>query len=100
MKLREVKHTEKLFGESAFDLHSNRFVLFDKDGNRINEWGLEKRYPNYLDLEVIKTAKSGYNSLAYFVGFPTTHIKLNIKDNDLLSSSKLKFGEEETDRAY
>ena len=90
MKLREVKH-----GAEKFNLYSNRFILFDKLGRRINEWQVAE-IPNYLDLDVIKTVGSGFNSLIYFVGFPTTHIMLDILDDELVCDT-LKFGEVETE---
>lgn len=95
MKLKEVTHTENFCGAEttdSFNIHSNRFVVFDRDGYRINECYLEK-IPNYLDLEVLETKESGYSSLVYFVGFPTTHIKLDLKAGKYDILPGLKFGE-------
>jgi len=87
MKLKDVKHKN-----DKFDIHSNRFVLFDKLGRRLNEWAVAD-LENYLDLEVLETTEGGYNNLVYFVGFPTTHIKLNIcNDKLVMTFGDLKFG--------
>ena len=103
MKLKDVEHEEMFFGEprkDKFNIHSNRFVLFDKLGRRINEYSVEEM-PNYLELEVLEVAKSGYNSLVYFVGFPTTHIKLNILNDEIVCYwQNLKFGEVEMDNGH
>ena len=65
---------------------SNRFVLFDKNGNKINAFELSKM-SNVLDLNVLETNKT-------FVSFPTLHIKLDIEDKNLLCGwSNLKFGQ-------
>jgi len=96
MKLREVTHTEKFCGEETtdkFSIYNNRFILFDKLGRQLNEWRVADM-PNYLNLKVIEVKNSGYQSGVYFVGFPTTHIKLDILDEKLLCG-KLKFGEVE-----
>ena len=97
MVLRDVTHTEYFCGEeekSEFSIYSNRFILFDKRGRKLNEFRVSE-LPNYLDLNVIETKRSGYKSMTYFVGFATTHIMLDICDDNLLSYSKLRFGEEE-----
>ena len=102
MKLKEVKHVENFLGEEViddFNIHNNRFVLFDKMGRKLNECKIEC-LPNYLDLEVIEIKKSGYSSLAYFVGYPTTHIKLDILDDKLLVRSGSLFGVPEVDYAH
>ena len=79
---------------------SNRFVLFDKNGNELNGWEIAK-LPNVLDLSVLETKKSSYTSFAYFVGFETLHIKLDIEDKNLLCGwSNLKFGQKQIDRGY
>ena len=86
----------------GFDPHfpSNRFVLFDKNGNEINVFELNK-LPNFLDINVLETKESSYTSLTYFVGFPTLHIKLDIDDKNLLCGwSNLKFGQEQVDKGY
>lgn len=83
MKLKELK---------GFSIYSNRFVLFDKIGRTLNEWAIEK-FPNYLDLEIIETKESGFQSYIYFVGFKTLHIKLDILNDGLLSPFQLNFGE-------
>lgn len=96
MKLREVKHTEKFCGKmqtSKFDFHNNRFCLFDKYGNELNSFSMEK-VPNVLDLEVLETKTSGY--WGYGVGFPVTHIRLNYTNEDIVCSWGIKFGEEDT----
>jgi len=86
MKLKELKN---------FNIHSNRFVLFDKTGRELN-WAAIEKLPNYLDLEVIETKDSGFQSYVYFVGFATLHIKLNIlNDNLVCPFHPLKFGEVE-----
>ena len=100
MKLRDVKHEEMFCGEKMvdnFNIHNNRFVLFDKSGRQLNGWAVEE-IPNYLEIEVLETKKSGYQSYVYFVGFPTTHIKLDILNDDLCWGT-LKFGEVEEDRS-
>ena len=86
MKLRELK---------GFSIYSNRFVLFDKAGRRLNEWSIAE-LPNYLELEILETKDSGFQSYIYFVGFKTLHIKLDILNEDLCFGN-LKFGEVETE---
>lgn len=72
---------------------SNRFVLFDKNGNELNGWEIAK-LPNVLDLSVLETKESSYQSFVNFVGFKTLHIKLDIEDKNLLCGwSNLKFGQ-------
>ena len=72
---------------------SNRFVLFDKNGNEINAFELSK-LPNVLDLSILETKESSFTSHSTFVSFPTLHIKLDIEDKNLLCGwSKLKFGQ-------
>ena len=95
MKLKEVKHNGDLF-----TIYSNRFVLFDKNGNRLNSWAI-KELPNYEEIEVLETKESGYQSYVYFVGFSTTHIKLNLFDPKLLDPFRtIRFGEVEEDKSY
>jgi hypothetical protein len=94
MKLKDVTHYDKFFkSNDKFNIHSNRFILFDKNGNMLNEWAVEK-IPNYLDIEVLDVKKSGHQDYSCFVGFATTHIKLNIS-NVMLRSGNLKYGEVE-----
>lgn len=98
MKLKDVVHEEKFCGKmrkESFNIHSNRFVLFDKLGRKLNERQIEDM-PNYLELDVLEVAKSGYNSSTYFVGFPTTHIKLDFLDYSFCWGT-LRFGEVEND---
>lgn len=96
MKLKDVTHVEK-WGEKKmvdkFDIHSNRFLLFDKLGRELNEWSI-KRLPNYLELEVLETKKSGYSG--YGVGFPVTHIKLDFLDNSFVAFGNFHFGDYDT----
>lgn len=94
MKLKDVK---ELTSGQPFNIHNNRFVLFDKNGNQLNCWAVEDTIPDYPELEVIETTESGYNNSQYFIGYPTTHIKLNIKANDetLHPFSSIKYGEVE-----
>lgn len=98
MKLKEVTHTENFCGKETvdkFNIHNNRFVLFDKYGNRINEFMLAKVL-NYQEIEVLEVKRSSYTSYVYFVGFPTTHIKLDFFNKDLLYPiTSQKFGEAE-----
>lgn len=91
MKLRDVEHK----GEK-FNIHCNRFVLFDRLGRRLNEWEVAK-IENYLDINVLKIVEGGYNNIVYFVGFSTTHIKLDICNDKLLDNFRnLGFGGVET----
>lgn len=95
MELKDVKHYDEFFKKTLdFDISSNRFVLFDKNGIPLNYFSI-KRIPNYLNLEVIEITKSGYTNYMYCVGFATTHIKLNLVDDSLKNASKLRFGEDE-----
>lgn len=89
LKLKDVE-----FEGSKFNIHSNRFILFDKNGKEINEYQLHDM-DDYLDLEVLETKESGYQDMTYFVGFKTLHIKLNIDGakEDILSPWNHKFGE-------
>ena len=94
MKLKDVEHEEKFCGKTIkekFNIHSNRFVLFDKLGRKLNEYEIGDM-PNYLELNVLEIAKSGYNSSTYFVGFPTTHIKIDFLNDDFCYGA-LRFGE-------
>ena len=79
---------------------SNRFVLFDKNGKRLNGFALMKQ-PDFLELPVLETKESGYQSLTYFVGFATLHIKLDYENEDMLDKwNNLTFGETEIDRGH
>ena len=93
MKLKDVKH-EEIFGSKKFidkfNIHNNRFLLFDKLGRELNGWSIAK-LPNYLELNVLETTESGYSG--YGVGFPTTHIKLDFLDDDYLSFGSFHFGD-------
>lgn len=73
LKLKDIPH---------FNIHSNRFVLFDKNGRRLNEWQIEKHIKNYLELKVIEAKEGGYQDHTYFVGFKTMHLKLDFISDD------------------
>lgn len=89
MKLKDV-----VFKGNKFDFYSNRFYLFDCNGNKLNEFVLRK-IDNILNTKVIETKECGYDNLMYFVGYAVLHIKLNIIANeDIISNwEKIKFGE-------
>lgn len=96
MKLKDVTHEENWGGEKIvdkFNIHSNRFLLFDKLGRELNGWSIEK-IPNYLELEVLETKRSGYSG--YGVGFPTTHIKLDFLEDHYLCFGSFRFGDYDT----
>ena len=87
MKLKDVTHTESRGDKKFTDLfsfHNNRFLLFDKLGNELNPYALEK-LDDILDAEVLETRTSHY--AGWGVGFPTTHIKLDLFGNDNTFSS-------------
>lgn len=96
MKLKDVVHEEMFCGKEKidkFDIYSNRFLLFDKLGRELNGWKIEE-LPDYLELEVLETKRSGYSG--YMVGFPTTHIRLDFLDNQYLCSGNFHFGDYDT----
>ena len=96
MKLKDVTHEENWGSKKMvdkFNINSNRFLLFDKLGRELNEWSIEK-IPNYLELEVLETKRSGYSG--YGVGFPTTHIKLDFLDDNYLCFGSFCFGDYDT----
>ena len=90
MKLKDI-----IFEDRKFDINYNRFCLFDKNGEELNDYSL-REYPNYLDLEVLETCESEY--AAWGIGFKTIHIKLNIEDENLLRDGykSIKFGDRDT----
>lgn len=95
MKLREAEYRG-----DKFDIHNNRFVLFDNKERVLNCWAV-KNLPDYLDLEVLEVKEGGYQSYTYFVGFATTHIKLNICNDKLLDRfTRVNFGGIEEDHGF
>ena len=92
MKLKEVTHTET-WGDKeytdSFSFSNNRFLLFDKNGNELNEWTM-KNIEDVLEFNVLETRKSCYEG--WGVGFPTTHIKLDFVGNShTLTNSNFKY---------
>ena len=53
------------------------------------------------ELVVLETKQAGYNSATYFVGFPVTHVKLDINGYKYLKKfNPLKYGEDEIDYGH
>jgi len=105
MKLKDITH-----GDMKYNSKSSRFVIFDKDGDRIRTkkdiLAFKQIIPKtiediswYLDIRVLEVKKSKYiDGYIPSIRFDTTHIKLNIRNKELkLKRSKLKFGEVEED---
>lgn len=77
MRLKEVSQKENLFGEEKFNIHSNRFRLFDMYERPLNETALDKDC-DIGEIQVLETIVVSYFNRAYFVGYPMTHVKLEI----------------------
>lgn len=102
MRLRDVTHrkgTESL----RFELGNNRFHLFDRDGKDLNSWqirDLDKRGADILGIAVLEVKES--ECVGCGVGFPVTHIRLDVAIGDEIGGEKLiegcdwmRFGERE-----
>jgi hypothetical protein len=84
---------------------SDRFALFDRDGDELNEAQLEdlqEEGADVLGLRVLETKESDCEG--YGIEFPVTHIRLPLKvgkefgGERLLSGGELRFGERDTTR--
>ena len=103
MTLRDVAHSERGMESLRFELGNNRFHLFDRDGKDLNSWqirDLDKRGADILGIAVLEVIES--ECVGCGVGFPVTHIRLDVAIGDEIGGEKLiegcdwmRFGERE-----
>lgn len=76
MKLNEIKLYDSLLGENEyFNIHTNRFRLFTKEGVEISIRSINGF--NFAEIDVIDTVISDY--WGYCVGFAVLHIKVDLQ---------------------